>query len=353
MTVFGKQYSSGAISLARYAELINYSDCAFFGVAWDSDPNRACRSIWTLQQRNQIALYLREAQREIEQVVGYPLTPTWIANERVPYAYPVLARNSRLLEVGVKAEDELSASAAVSYATEPATVSLATTLTSTSGIEISYPEDNSVEITPSDIQISGGTLTISIPKCRLVKYSLRDNPTSGLLYSDPTNFQAAVRVARVYTDPSTQASLTWPHGCNQLCSSSGCAEYTELACEVITNHRVGVIEVVPASYSGGAWTPLTRVCCGGIPEYISLNYKAGPTELSDIMEMSIVRLAHSKMPMEPCGCDVIHNLWQRDSNVPKILTRERLECPFGLSDGAWMAWQFVSAEASVRMGVFA
>jgi len=54
------------------------------------------------------------------------------------------------------------------------------------------------------------------------------------------------------------------------------------------------------------------------------------------------------MPEEPCGCEVAQRLWRRDRHVPEVLTRERINCPYGLSDGAWQAWRFTQSMKLVR-----
>ena len=70
-----------AVTLPRYAQLIYYTECSFFGVRTDTTPAR-CRSIWVKTERDLIRKYLAEAQEELEQVIGYPLAPTWIADEQ-------------------------------------------------------------------------------------------------------------------------------------------------------------------------------------------------------------------------------------------------------------------------------
>ena len=65
-----------AVRLARYARLIGYPECAFWGVNRTEDPQvNACREIWTKDQRDTIAKYLAEAQYEIEQEIGYFIGP--------------------------------------------------------------------------------------------------------------------------------------------------------------------------------------------------------------------------------------------------------------------------------------
>lgn len=342
-------YLASAVSLARYAEIIQYSQCAFFGVSHEDNELYACREIWTQAQRDEVAFYLKQAQNKIESIIGYPLVPTWISSEKAPYKSKIMTKKAKLLQMGARAEETIAASAAVSHATDPATVTIATTLTSTEGIGIFYPENENIEIIPYSMEITGGNLIVSIPRCRLVKYDLRSNPVSGLLYTDISNFQTTVLIKRFYTDASTQASLVWPHGCTQDCSSRECADYSENACQIILNHDIGAIQVYPATYSGGTWTKKTKVCCGGYPEYASLNYKAGLTALPNEAETAIIRLAHALMPETPCGCEQVNRVWMRDSRVPDVLTRERLNCPFGLSNGAWEAW-LAASDLTVMRG---
>ena len=73
MAVFGTPTRTSAISLARYAEIINYTDCAFFGVSHPDNDNYACREIWTKYQRDDIQFHLSEAQAEIEEVIPVTL----------------------------------------------------------------------------------------------------------------------------------------------------------------------------------------------------------------------------------------------------------------------------------------
>jgi hypothetical protein len=80
--------------------------------------------------------------------------------------------------------------------------------------------------------------------------------------------------------------------------------------------------------------------CPGDYSHVLLNYYAGVERLTRRLETAIVRLAHSKMPQELCGCEIFRRMWMRDHEVPKILTQERVNCPFGMSDGAWTAWKW-------------
>lgn len=352
MVVFGTPVRTSVISLARYAEIINYTDCAFFGVAHEGNDNYACRKIWTKPQRDDVLFHLGEAQAEIEKVIGYPLAPKWFASEVHPFECNILTKNTHVIELGIEATDDVGVlPAAVALGTDPATVTIVTALTSTDGIRVYYP-DTDVEISPSDMVFSAGSLVISIPKCRLVEYAQRDNPASGLDYADASIYQTTVDVKRHYNDSSQQIIAVWPHGCNLSCSASGCARYTEAACGTVVDPEIGEISYQFATYSAGSWTVTRSICCRGNPKKLEISYRAGTPELESIAEMAIIRLAHSKMPNQPCGCDVVHSMWKRDTEIPIVLSVERLECDFGLSNGAWMAWKFAGTLEVDRMTVF-
>jgi hypothetical protein len=336
--VFGITPSSPALSLARYAHIIGYSDCAFFGVDDPSNVNYACRKIWTGYDRSNIADYLAEAQEEIENVIGYPMAGKWFEDEEHTYTSPVSLNFSRILALGIKSCTKIGDGSAVSYLAEPATVVVPTTLTSTDDIHVYYP-DTEEEISPSNMVIAGGNLTISIPKCRLVEYSVRDNDENGIDPTNMTNFQTTVDVVHCTTDTTDQGELVYvPSACN-----TDCTEEVLPICVYLDNASIGTVLL---------GKPVSCICSTGLLTKVRINYKAGLTSLTKQMEMAIVRLAHSKMPTEPCGCDITQRLWKRDRNVPEILDRERLNCPFGLSDGAWMAYKMALSMTDYRMTEF-
>jgi hypothetical protein len=352
--------ADAAIPLARYAQLISYPECQFFGVAdAPGQVNSECRTIWVKAERDMVLKYLLEAQEEIEKQIRYPLKARWVEEDNRPYSCPVDAKWNKVIEGGVRAEEAVLLDAPVDLATDPATVGpiAGITFTDVDEVHVFHPSGTSfcpkegVEIHPSCVTIAGGILSIEIPRCRLVREGYADNPRDGIDYHDDGNFEDAVDVYRVYNDPSTQAELVWPHRCNSECAACSCSEYTRDGCIYVRDGDLGVLDVLPATYSGGAWTVASGNCLPGRPERVRLNYRAGLTSLTPQAEDAILRLAHAKMPEEPCGCAVAQRLWARDRNVPKILTSERVNCPFGLNDGAWIAWEFAMDLRTVRMGV--
>lgn len=337
---------NSVVTLALYQKVINYPECAFFGVNMTGENIRGRCRIVSKADRDEIQNALAEAQQEIEQVTGFPLQPKWFAGEQHQFgpvapglryrkwqiAPVVLTKKTKIIEIGIKAESTISAGETVDNTNDPAVIGpVATTVTDESEIHIFHPGTD-VEIDPSSITISGGNVTITVPRCRLVLASLADNPSQGLDYTDLANFESTVDVKRIYNDSSTAATLVHPTRC-------GCTEDTESGCIYVDDTEIGVVEI---SRSNGS------TCnCRCTPEFVRLNYRAGLNNVGDKVEQQVrdmvIRLAHSKMPYEPCGCDLGANMWRRDREIPATLTRERVNCPFGLSNGAWFAWQQANA----------
>lgn len=355
-TTILQDYSFGAITLADYARIIGYDECAFFGVFYDGQIQYDCRMFWTEWQRMDVLRALKEAQRLIEAEVGFPLSRTWIVGqpdefgeqERVdaqPFHHRILLRYGHMIKNGVRAVSTLASGAAVSYVTEPATVGpLAVSIDHISEVKVYYPGTQR-EITPSKKVYSGGNLTLYFPRCRLT--AVPNHLDDGVDYNVLTNFVTTVDVLREYNDPSVAATLVYHHSCSPGCYSSGCSESSVTACIYPMDRRLGIVEIIPATYSGGTW--VENVDCYRQFETVRLNYLAGLNATDEAMQNAIVRLAHARMAAEPCGCELVTKLWERDHKTPEVLSAERLNCPFGLSEGAWVAYKFAKTRKLTRM----
>lgn len=335
-----------AVFLVDYAALIGYTECAFFGVNHPNNADYECRAIWTKAQRDMVAFALAEAQEEIEQDIRYHLTPRWITGERHEYRPVILAEWGYVIAGGVISDVMIQAGAAVNHATDPATVTVPGVTCAAASIHI-FHAGTDTEIIPSALSVSAlGVLTASIPWCRLVAPAYEDNPPEGLVYADHATWIAGtVDVRCITNDTSTQATLIVPP--SACCTTTPCTDTEYSACIHLRRPKLGSLSVRRATYSGGAWTGAS-FCYE--PAWVELNYYAGLQTLTKQARDTIIRLAHSKMPDEPCGCDVTQRLWKRDRNVPQVLTRERINCPFGMSDGAWTAWRFAQTMRLVRGG---
>jgi hypothetical protein len=327
--------------LARYAELIGYTQCAFFGISHPDNPKYACREIWSKYQRDAIADALSEAQSMIEGVIGYPISPRWFTNEEHPYKIPVRTDFAKVIAIGTQVITVLGLALAVDHTNDPNTITFATPagVTTIDDIHVFHPGTHE-EITYENIAFVGGNIVITIPRCRLLLWSKQDNPPTGWSYSDDANFETTVDVEQYTNDTALQGQLvSIPTKCDSTCTES-----THDVCLYILYAEIGTIKIGPVSANFASCTgPITKV---------RLNYKAGLTGISRSLESAIIRLAHSLLPEEPCGCDVIKRLWRRDTNIPVILDTERLNNPFGIPDGAWFAYRVATGMTVFTMSEF-
>lgn len=356
-----------AVSLARYAKIIKYEEAAFWGVLWDGQFLRGCDPLWSEYERMSVQNALAEAQHLFEGVLGYPLCPTYITGthqydwrwvdqqhvNRNTFWGQMMTRYPRVLAAGVQAITVLEEDSPVDYGVSDdigVVGPLATVSTDPKEIKIFYP-DSDREITPSKITISSGFVTIEIPKYRMVKQEFLDQPIEQpVRYENISFFLSAVDVKRIYTDPSTQAVFVRP-GCRNGSCAGGCSECTIEGCIYIRDPFLGVINVTPAVWDAdaGEWSS-RRACTPGFSE-VRLNYLAGVDHLSLNVEMAIVRLAHALMGRPPCKCDRTGEMWQKDYDVTGAVTRERVNNPFGLSNGAWYAYRIALNMASKRASI--
>lgn len=342
-------YGNCAVPLHRYAQIIGYDEAMFWGVHYDGQEELACDSYWNESDRMQIALALAEAQWDIERIIGYPLCPTWVTGEWTDgdgsgrwtdsqeYTGRQITRYPLVIAAGVKATTTLASGSSVNCTDDPALVGpIATSLTSTAEIQV-FHTGTTRRIYPSSMTISGGNLYIYIPRCRLVKTSYLSK--TAIDYTNLSYFAVTVDVKRVYNDPSTNAVLVAPHVCSLACASDGCSLYTQDACMVFTNTRLGFVKVSPATYSAGSWVAGGSGVCNRSYTAVRMNYYCGMKTLSPDAEMAIVRLAHNKVPASLCGCDTYIDMWRRDREEPRgTPTRMLQNAPFGTSAGARYAY---------------
>ena len=347
MQLFGIETDNQLVTLSRYARIVGYTEWAFFGISHPDSTRFALRKIWNIAQREDIANYLSQAQYMIEEVVEFPLKPRWITNEFHPFSLSLFSKWAKILECGIRADEEISSGAVVDKSTDPCTVTIVgvSSILDVSEVEVYHPGTKSVidfssavvEVSPVSLGAGVYQLVISIPKPRLVAEDKWDNPESGWVYTDPDVYESTVDVFRVYNDPSIQASLIYKDCSN--CDTSFSSSLTEGRDMFIVNPEIGSLIVDPSADPS---------CSNKTFVSLRINYRAGMTEFNRHLESMVIRLAHSLMAAEPCSEPIIMRLWQRDRDIPKILTRDRIDCPFGMSDGAWTAWKWACGAQVVR-----
>lgn len=327
-----------ALTLARYAQIIRYDENAFFGINADDNRERACRKIWVKLERDMVARYLGEAQAMIESVLGYPIGQKWFTNEQHRNSRWLFSHWSRIQSLGTRAVTVIASGVALNHTADPATLpATATTVTNADEIHFYLP-GTTIEVYPSALTLTGGNVSASFPRARLVLEAFQENPDTGLPYDEtgPTGpYAQTLDIKRVYTDNTDVGVFVWPLG--QDCDE--CDEDTEPACGYIRSNESGVITLLPDGSETCIWLGATD---------LRINYCAG-APLDAEAEDAILHLAHALMPIPPCpGCDPIAMLWKQDQATPEVLTRARIDCPFGVHDGAWRAWTYAKKKKHFR-----
>lgn len=351
-----------AVSLSRYAKLIGYSESSFWGVVVENSYLYGCDPLWSETQRSGMQYALAEAQQQIEQIIGYPLCPTYISGvyddnprwvDQQPYcSRQLITRYPRILAVGIPVVSVIESDSVIDYSgTDGVGVigPLATAATHTYEIKIYYP-DSDREITPSKITLSGGNVTIEIPRYRMVKQEFLNVVEGGVDYMVLGNFLTTVDVKRIYTDSSTQAILVRPNCRNGSCVS-GCYECTQTACIYLRDAYLGIIDVTPATWNEDLNEWRTNIVCRGGYSIARLYYLAGMRSLSLQAEIAVIRLAHTLLGNEPCSCPRTSGMWQRDRDMSTAITRERVNNPLGPSLGAYTAYKWALSIASKRASI--
>ena len=328
-----------AVSLPLYAQHLGINECAFWGINVGGTTG-TCKTIWTLENRNMLAFYLCQAQDEIEGILKYPLQPKWFTNEpHKERCATYLTDWKKVIAGGIMASVVLEAAAPVDDTNDPNVVGpIATTATDPDEIHI-FHDGSDQEIIPSKITIAGGFVTIEIPLCRLVLPQFFDNPDVGWNITDAV-FASTVDVKWIYNDEATQAQFIKSNCCSTSCAANMCSEQLVDGCILVKDSDLGIILAAQGTFLNGSWIASGRSC--GCFDSLYLNYYAGLKSLTHAQVDAIIRLAHSRMPHAPCGCDPVKRFWEADRNVPENLSPEREANLFGLSDGAWAAWRMIN-----------
>lgn len=331
-----------ALPLVRYAQRINYRECAFFGITHPDNARYACRELWSQHQRENVQQALLLAQEQIERVINYPLAPKWytdemhlIRDERGKHINLYQTSVGHIIAPGVMSETMIAEDAYVDYAHEPAEIIIPNVTCAVEDVHV-FHANTDVQISTTKKVIEDGVLTIQIPWCRMLdpKYWYETDP---IMYEEVITWGAhEVDVKCIANDDTTQAVL---HG-RRYCAK--CETQTTDACMYVKQPRFGLVTIAP------------EACTCGHYDGVSLNYYAGQRGITRIAEDAIIRLAHAMMPTEPCGCEVTQRMWARDREMPKyFLSRERINAPFGMTEGAWYAWIFANSQKQLRGSLWA
>ena len=302
------------ISLEDYVTYVKADEHRFMGLLADDDPSYACGDCWPLTQRSQLVYALQQATEMIEDELGYSLSLTEHENERIDYDTIARLSHQMLHSLGTWSVSSIATGIAVNYADDPATISFDTDC-DLENIEITYPDSDlysgaTIRINPKTAVKSGDTVTMTIPWGRLVKLSLMGDTC--LDYEDTDNYIATVNAQCRTIDCTAPLNLVWlSSGC------TACGETQQAGCGAIEDKRLGLIRPQPATWNGASFTSGTLTYSRD-PDFVDVSYIEGLDPLPYKMKQALIRLAHTLMPSEPCGCEIMQRMWQEDLSLIHI-----------------------------------
>lgn len=339
------------LSLNRYREILNIPYCAFNGVDDPSEIVAGCDSIWLQWQREMVASSLHDAEQLLAQYLGFFLGAPFLTDKEVPWTLPMSLRWGHIIGGGIEGLDDVSADVAASdFTTDPATITIPTASFSSEGEIYIIETSTEIPIIPDQIVTSGVNYIISIEQCSLIEFDdLQTQTDDGIAYDGL--FPAAtwlkladLTIYRRSLDDSDQATITFGPSCSCCLSGTACAGTSFTGCVYTVEEETSKVRVQIADFSAvtESWTcnlaPLVCGCHAG--DKVSINYRAGTTDVPG-WEQAVMRLAHTYMLVKPCGCAMFDFVLNRDRREPLVATRERINNPLGLMNGAWFAWQWL------------
>lgn len=331
----------GSLPIGGYAACANcVSECDIWGVT--DQPN--CVSNWSVQQRNNLLKYLRKANDQLRDWMGWSPIPQWVKGERIEIGVPVHLKYGHLLSVGCPKTDVIATGVELTYSddgseacftlyvndtidandpnlTVTGTPELAA-FTDACEVEICHVGSDIV-IVPSSVtwEPDTGALTVCIPRCRLVKLSVyraqSKQQLNGIWCDDDDSFATTIDLKRTYADPEDVGRIV----CTSYSCCGGCQETFGEFCVQILDKEQGLIQVNRTD---------TDCCCecGNRCCYAEINYLAGGPMDETLCSM-IVGAAHAMMPTSPCAkCELLTKKYEEDrqffGDVQKLAMKRRL-----------------------------
>jgi len=303
--------------------------------------------------REELALSLYEAEEMLATDLGYTLSYKYQTDRDHVLYNPITLRWARLVGGGVRARTEITPSAS-DFTTDPATITVAQSDFPGGTSEIVIIEDSTgFEIEWDSVATSGTDYVISIDQCKLIEFdNLEDQRDTAINYD--ATFPAAtwlgldeLTVYREYRDVSDQATIIFGPRCScWFASGEACTGVSYDACIWAKDFENSIVAVQSAEYIDTTWSHSSIFLTGCYEgDRVEVNYLAGTADEPGYKK-AILGLAHALISFEPCGCSGARLRWTHDNRIPNILTAERINCPYGLKEGAWYAWNWMMSHQS-------
>lgn len=340
--------------LAEYAKHLNYDWCSFFGVRrWVNHRHAdtvGCTTVWTQAERNNLAWYLCEAQRELEHVTKWPLSTKYFVDEEViAYNCPDYVKWHRVQAIGVQAFSDVG-TATVDYSTEPATVIVPSV--AANGMTVSA-ENVRIYEAGTDNQLVGigltdlnnGSVQIDLMRCLMVAEGNHNTTKSNLVnWDDLFMFVDEVDIKIEYVEPRNGQLICSPRCCGQCgCQSATSCEATGIeTCVHVEDPYTGLVT---------APKPIEKGCrCRCNVQKLKLSYAAGDRKIAKDSILAIRWLAHAKMPKIPCSCEMLQAVYAEDRKRPDTISHTMTQAAFGIPlQGAYSAYWWAYHNRGIRL----
>ena len=325
-----------SLSLDRYQEIMRLPIAAFNGLNYPEEVNEyQCSTIWKQSMRNYLAQFIAQAEEIREKELGFYLGPKYIYQEKCNLGYnPVELLKKHFVGLGQETSDIIKAGQALVLRDigtgaiyDPVTITLATTVTNTDEILVTYPGETEA-IHPSKVTISGGNVVIQIPRSRLVKPALNDDRDLHLMYDVDANFLTTVDIYHHYLDITK--------GVEYYYLDESFTEQTYGGYGTIESARLSLLNLYSVIWSGLTPTksPICPAVLRGCGEWnVRVSYMAG-LRYTMQTETETCRLTHTLMPYSPCDCSPVQQYWTND----RAPLQEGFTTPYGNTVGALEAW---------------
>lgn len=386
------------LPLDRWAELLGVNPLSFNQLSSTLLQNNECGDPWFQYSwqhsdrigREDVAMAIQQAEREIAAEVGYNLLPDWTTEERLAYPQPfqpgvysgyglnpknqfnsVELRRGWIISGGVIARSLIQAGAAIVRSdsdgdgfSETCTVTAATSVTDANEIRAylpGYSGADAYEIRPITAVISGGNVTLTFKIWQVVDPTLaeRINPTA-ISADNAASFVTTVDIYRVYNDPATQVQFMWENVDANCCGTcTACQFSTQAGCFHLRDQRLGLAVPSPATWdsTAQAFTEYEWSACRA-PDQVRFWYYSGwqdlskarpKVEMDPYWEYAVAFFAASKLDRSACGCSNVEQFidkWRRDAALNSKdesinVTAELLSNKLGTSMGAIYAYKAI------------
>lgn len=300
-----------------YASFLNINPYTFFGINY-TEGDYLSDKIWTPAERAQVLHAMTISRLELEQNLGYLLTPTMTTAEPHLHNHSTVRLNHAfVIALGAQTITDL-ADGTLDYDTEPATLQITTA--TPDNLHIYHPSSGE-EITVSERIYADDLLTISIPRYVLLKDT--NNPAEGWVYSDLDNFVTSVSVKSVVHDASLSAQSGFSLS--------------------LVNSKMGLLEVLSPAFSQTFYNRCLNNTTMLNSQIMLINYQSGLQELGYLLKSIWVDFTHARLDIQPAEEPSVKLKWLWARDIPKEMSILQRECPFGQFSGAYQAWRYVAA----------